>query len=84
MVQQQRPSILENFRIDLKQPYRNGTMVCGLRVFVQVDEYKFGKSKYNSDHIFEGRRILGRVKITDEKKVFLIEVLKKMRESLMS
>ena len=49
-------------------------IIGGPGVYVQIDECKFGKRKYHRGHRVDGVWIVRGVEITDEKKVFLVEV----------
>ena len=61
---------------------KRDTVIGGNGIIVQIDECKFGKRKYNQGHVVEGIWILGGVELTNEKKVFLIEVPDRSADTL--
>jgi hypothetical protein len=52
----------------------NDMMVGGDGVIVEIDESKFGKRKFHRGHHVEGVWVLGGVKRTKERRVFLVAV----------
>jgi transposase-like protein len=62
--------------------YKNLPKIGGENVIVEIDESKFGKRKYNRGHRVEGIWILGMVERTVERKIRLVAVDDRKRETL--
>ena len=57
--------------------------IGGQDIIVQIDESKFGRRKYNRGHRVEGVWIFGGVEMTNERKVFLVNVPDRSEETLL-
>ncbi|KFM58004.1 hypothetical protein X975_20051, partial [Stegodyphus mimosarum] len=55
----------------------------GVGKIVEIDESKFGKTKYHRGHWVEGQRVFGRVERRSEK-FFLVAVLNRTQETLLN
>ena len=58
--------------------------IGGPGIVVEIDESKFGKRKYNRGHRVEGVWVVGGVELTPERRVFLLPVEDRSRETLHS
>lgn len=58
-------------------------VIGGEGVEVEIDESKLGKRKYNRGHRVEGVWVVGGVERTSERKVFLVEVISRNKETLL-
>jgi ISXO2-like transposase domain len=56
--------------------------IGGDGIVVEIDESKFGKRKYHRGHTVEGSWVFGGVERTQERRVFLVEVADRTRETL--
>lgn len=56
--------------------------IGGPNIYVQLDESKFGKRKYNRGHRVEGVWVFGGVEVTEERKMFAVVVEKRDGETL--
>lgn len=52
------------------------------RIVVEVDESKFGKRKYHRGHRVEGVWVVGGVERTEERKMFLVSVPDRCKDTL--
>jgi transposase-like protein len=59
------------------------TLIGGEGVIVEIDESKLGKRKYNRGHVVDGAWVIGGVEKTPERKVFLVPIEQRNRESLL-
>lgn len=48
--------------------------IGGANTIVEINESKFGKSKYNRNHHVEGVWVVGKVKRTNVKRIILVAV----------
>lgn len=56
--------------------------ICGPGIEVQIDESKLGKVKYHRGHRVEGVWVFGMVEKTPERRIILVEVDNRKRETL--
>lgn len=61
----------------------NDTIIGGPGIEVQIDESKIAKRKYNRGHRIDGAWVIGGVEVTEEKKIFLVEIEKRDEETLL-
>jgi ssDNA-binding Zn-finger/Zn-ribbon topoisomerase 1 len=64
--------------------YEEDTKIGGPGIIVEVDESKFGKVKYHRGHRVEGVWILGGVERTEERRIFLVAVPDRTKETLVN
>ena len=57
--------------------------IGGPGIYVEIDESKFGKRKYHRGHRVEGSWVFGGVERTPERRVFLVQVEKRDRATLL-
>ena len=60
------------------------TKIGGVNIEVEIDETKLGKVKYHRGHRVEGVWVLVGIERTDQKKIFLVPVETRDKESLMN
>jgi hypothetical protein len=58
--------------------------IGGIGVIVEIDESKFGKTKYNKGHKVEGVWVLGLVERTGEKRIKLITLKDRFKITLLN
>ena len=54
--------------------YKNECIIGGQDIIVEIDEFKFGKRKYNKGHRVEGIWVFGMVEKTDQRRIKLMAV----------
>ena len=62
--------------------FSNLAIIGGENVIVEADESKFGKRKHHRGHYVEGVWVLGMVERTIERRIVLIPVIRRDRETL--
>ena len=67
---------------NLRSKLLKNARIRGSKIFVEIDEIKFGKKKFNKGHRVEGFWVFGGVDRTAEKIFFVVIVLDRSRMTL--
>ena len=59
------------------------SVIGGKGVIVEIDESKLGKKKYNRGHLVNGAWVIGGVEKSPERRMFLVSIDKRDRETLL-
>eukprot|EP01035_Chromulina_nebulosa_P026941 gene26941-35343_t len=63
--------------------HQEENLVGGEGIFVEIDESKFGKRKYNKGHQVDGVWVVGGVERTPERRIFLVQVENRSEQTLL-